>query len=90
MLLFPRRAQLNEADARELIKRLQPLASERGAANAISRIQYALTDGSEQTLTPLEAAAIHNTVAAWLAEDPQLEPAARDRLEKLRRATSTN
>jgi hypothetical protein len=90
MFLIPRRAQLNEADARELIKRLEPLASERGAANAISRIRQALTDSREQTLTPTETAAIHNTVAAWLAEDPQLEPAARDRLEKLRRATSTS
>ena len=89
MFLIPRRAQLNEADARELIKRLEPLASERGAAYAISRIQHALVDGTEQTLTPTEAAAIHNTVAAWLAEDPQFEPAARDRLEKLHRATST-
>jgi hypothetical protein len=90
MLLIPRRAQLNEADARELIRRLERLASERGAANAISRIQHALSDNMEQTLTPIETAAIHNTVAAWLAEDPQLEPAARDRLEKLRRATSTH
>jgi len=90
MLLIPRRAQLNEADARELIKRLEPFASDRGAANAISRIQHALTDSREQTLTPTETAAIHNTVAAWLAEDAQLEPAARDRLEKLRRATSTS
>jgi hypothetical protein len=89
MFLIPRRAQLNEADARELIKRLEPLASERAAANAILRIQHALTDSSEQTLTPSETAAIHNTIAAWLAEDPQLEPATRDRLEKLRRATST-
>ena len=89
MLLIPRRAQLNEADARELIRRLEPLASERGAANAISRIQHALTDNAEQTLTPNEAAAIHNAVSAWLAEDPQLEQAALGRLEKLRRATST-
>ena len=90
MFLIPRRAQLNEADALELIKRLESLTSERGAANAISRIQYALTDGAGQTLTPTEAAAIHNAVAAWLADDLQLEPAARERLEKLRRATSTN
>jgi hypothetical protein len=90
MLLIPRRAQLNEADARELIKRLEPLASERGAANAISRIQHALTDNTEHTLTPTEAAAIHKTLTVWLAEDPELEPAARGRLEKLRRATATN
>jgi hypothetical protein len=89
MLLVPRRAQLNEPEARELIKRLEALASERGAANAISRIQHALSDDREQTLTPLEATAIHHAVSAWLAEQPELEPSVRDRLEKLGRATST-
>jgi hypothetical protein len=87
MLLIPRRVQLTEADARELIKRLESFAGERGPANAVSRIQYALTDEKEQALTPIEAAAIHKVVDTWLGED-QLEPATRDRLEKLRRATS--
>jgi hypothetical protein len=70
------------------MKRLEPLASDRSAANAISRIQYAITDGKEQALTPTETAAIHSIVATWLTEDPELEPATRDRLEKLQRATS--
>ena len=87
MLLIPRRVQLTEAEARELMTRLESLAGERGPANAISRIKYALTDGDEQTLTPTEAAAIHKIVDAWLGEG-DLEPATRDRLEKLRRATS--
>jgi hypothetical protein len=87
MLLIPRRVLLTETDARELMTRLEPLAGERGPANAISRIRYALTDGDEQTLTPTEAAAIHKIVDAWLDEN-QLEPATRERLEKLRRATS--
>jgi hypothetical protein len=87
MLMIPRRAQLTDTEARELMKRLELDASERGPASAISRIQYALTDGREQTLTPTEAAAIHKIVGAWLGEK-QLEPATHDRLEKLRRATS--
>jgi hypothetical protein len=88
MLVVPRRVQLTEPEARELMKRLEPLAHERGSANAISRIQYALTDDKEQALTPTEAAAIHSIVAIWLHEDADLEPAARDRLEKLHRATA--
>jgi hypothetical protein len=88
MLLIPRRVQLHEADARELITRLEGLHDQRGATNAISRIRYAISDNQEQTLTPTEAAAIHTVVEAWLSTDPTIEPAARDRIEKLRRATS--
>jgi hypothetical protein len=51
MLLIPRRTQLAEAEARELIKRLELGTDERAASNAISRIRFALTDSQEQTLT---------------------------------------
>jgi hypothetical protein len=88
MLLIPRRVQLTETDAQELIERLEARAGERTAANAISRLRFALTDNNEQTLTPSEAAAVHAIVAAWLTEYPPTEPANRDRLEKLHRATS--
>jgi hypothetical protein len=88
MLLIPRRVQLHEADARELITRLEGLDDQRPAANAISRIRYAISDNQEQTLTPTEAAAIHTVVDAWLSTDPTIEPATRDRLQKLKRATS--
>lgn len=88
MLLIPRRVQLTETDAGELTRRLEANGGDRGAANAISRLRYALTDDQEQTLTPTEVVAIHAAVTAWLSEDPPSEPATRDRLEKLRRATS--
>ena len=88
MLVIPRRVQLTESEARELMKRLDVLAHERGPANASSRIQYALTDDKEHALTATEAAAIHAVVATWIGEDPDLEPAARDRLERLHRATA--
>jgi hypothetical protein len=88
MLLIPRRAQLTEAEAHELIKRLERLPDERAPRNAISRIRYALTDSQEQTLTPSEATAIHAILATWLTEDPPQEAMTRDRLEKLHRATS--
>jgi len=88
MLLIPRRTQLAEAEARELIKRLELLTDQRAASNAISRIRFALTDGQEQTLTPSEAAAIHAILASWLTEDPPGEATTRARLEKLQRATS--
>lgn len=88
MLLIPRRVQLTETDASELSKRLEAHGDDRGAANAISRLRFALADDQEQTLTPTEAAAIHAVVAAWLSDDPPSEPDARDRLEKLQRATS--
>jgi hypothetical protein len=89
MLLIPRRVQLTETDAGELTKRLEAHGTDRGAANAISRIRFALSDDQEQTLTPTEAAAIHAVVAAWLSEDPPPEPDARGRLEKLHRATTS-
>jgi hypothetical protein len=54
MLLIPRRVQLTEIDAHELISRLEGQASDRATANAISRIRFALTDNKEQTLTPSE------------------------------------
>ena len=88
MLLIPRRTQLAEAEARELIKRLEFLTDERAAGNAISRIRFALTDGQEQTLTPSEAATIHTILTAWLSEDPPEDATTRARLEKLQRATS--
>jgi hypothetical protein len=88
MLMIPRRVQLTETDAGELTKRLEAYADDRGAANAISRLRYALTDDKEQTVTPAEALAIHAVVTAWLSEEPPSEPATRDRLEKLQRATS--
>jgi hypothetical protein len=88
MLMVPRRVQLTETEARELIKRLEVLVGERASANAISRIQYALTDGTEHALTPSEAAAIHTIVATWLSEESELEPVTRGRLEKLQRVTS--
>jgi hypothetical protein len=88
MLLIPRRVQLHEADARELMTRLEGLDDQRAATNAISRLRYAISDNQEQTLTPNEAAAIHAVVEAWLRTDPAIEPTTRDRLEKLKRATS--
>ena len=88
MLLIPRRVQLHEADARELITRLESLDDRRAGTNAISRLRYAMTDNQEQTLTPTEAAAIHAVVDGWLSDDPAMEPGTRDRLEKLKRATS--
>jgi hypothetical protein len=88
MLLIPRRVHLNEADARELITRLESVADQRAAGNAVSRLRYAISDDQEQTLTPTEAAAIHAAVGAWLSEDAAIEPSTRDRLEKLKRATS--
>jgi hypothetical protein len=88
MLLIPRRVQLHEADARELIARLESVDDQRAATNAISRLRYAISDNQEQTLTPTEAAAIHAAVDAWLSTDPAIEPTTRDRLEKLKRATS--
>jgi hypothetical protein len=88
MLMIPRRVQLTDSDADELRTRLEADADDRGTANAISRLRFALADGQEQTLTPTEAAAIHAVVAAWLSDDPPSDPGARDRLEKLRRATS--
>jgi len=88
MLLIPRRTQLAEAEARELIKRLELLTDERAASNAISRIRFALTDSQEQTVTPSEAAAIHAVLGTWLTEDPPEEATSRARLEKLQRATS--
>ena len=88
MLLVPRRAQLTEAEAREVIKRLELLPDARAAGNAISRIRFALTDGQEQTLTPSEAAAVHAILATWLTEDPPEEATSRARVEKLQRATS--
>ena len=88
MLLIPRRTQLAEAEARELIKRLELLTGERAAGNAISRIRFALTDNQEQTLTPSEAAAIHAVLSTWLTEDPPEDATSRARLEKLQRATS--
>jgi hypothetical protein len=87
MLLIPRRTQLAEAEARELIKRLELLTGERAAGNAISRIRFALTDSQEQTLTPSEAAAIHAVLATWLTEDPPEDATSRARLGKLQRAT---
>jgi hypothetical protein len=87
MLLIPRRVQLNEADARELITRLESV-DQRAATNAVSRLRYAINDGQEQTLTPSEAAAVHAVVGAWLSDDAPIEPSTRDRLEKLKRATS--
>jgi hypothetical protein len=88
MLMIPRRVQLTETDADELTRRLEASGIGRGAANAISRIRFALSDGREQTLTPTEAAAIHSVVAAWLDEVVPSEPAAREELEKLYRATA--
>jgi hypothetical protein len=88
MLLIPRRTQLTEAEARELVKRLELLPDERAAGNAISRLRFALTDSQEQTLTPSEAAAIHAVLATWLTEDPPEDATSRARLEKLQRATS--
>jgi hypothetical protein len=88
MLVIPRRVQLHEPDARELITRLESHDDQRAATNAISRLRYAISDNQEQTLTPTEAAAIHAVVHAWLSDDPAIEPATRDRLEKLKRATS--
>jgi hypothetical protein len=88
MLLIPRRVQLHEADAHELMTRLEGLDDQRAATNAISRLRYAISDDQEQTLTPTEAAAIHAVVDTWLSTDPPIEPTTRDRLEKLKRATS--
>jgi hypothetical protein len=88
MLLIPRRVHLNEDDARELIRRLERVDDQRAATNAISRLRYAISDDQEQTLTPSEAAAIHAVVDAWLADDAAIEPSTRDRVEKLKRATS--
>jgi hypothetical protein len=88
MLMIPRRVQLTETDAGELSKRLEAYGDDRGAANAISRLRFALADDQEQTLTPTETAAIHAVVTAWLSEDPPSEPATRVGLEKLQRATS--
>jgi hypothetical protein len=88
MLLIPRRVQLLETDARELMRRLEHLDDQRASTNAISRLRFALSDDQEQTLTPTEAAAVHAVVAAWLSGDPGIEPKTRDRLEKLKRATS--
>jgi hypothetical protein len=88
LLLIPRRVHLNEADARELIRRLENGVDQRAATNAISRLRYAISDDQEQTLTPTEAAAIHAVVDAWLSDDAAIEPSTRDRLEKLKRATS--
>jgi hypothetical protein len=88
MLLIPRRVQLTDTDAHELIARLEASAGERAAANAISRIRFALTDNNEQTLTPSEAAAVHAVLSAWLSEDPPTDPTTHDRLEKLHKATS--
>jgi hypothetical protein len=88
MLLIPRRVQLHEPDALELIRRLESVDDRRAGTNAISRLRYAMSDNKEQTLTPTEAAAIHAVVHAWLSDDPPIEPGTRDRLDKLKRATS--
>ena len=88
MLVIPRRANLPETDARELLRRLESLGSDRGAINAVARIRFALSDGQEQILTATEAASVHNAVLSWLAEEAELDPQLRERLERLERATA--
>jgi hypothetical protein len=88
VFVVPRRANLTESDARELLRRLETVDSGRGPANATSRIRFGLSDGQEQTLTATEAASIHNAVRSWLAEGSELDPQTRERLERLERVTA--
>jgi hypothetical protein len=88
VFVVPRRANLTESDARELLRRLETVDSDRGAMNAVSRIRFALSDGQEQTLTAIEAASVHNAVRSWLTEGAEFDRQLRDRLERLERATA--
>ena len=83
-LEYKRSAHLLEPEARELAARLSRSES-RGASIAHSKVVTAITDSSPGVLDDDEAVAIAEVLDEWLGESSDIEPAALECLEKLRR-----